>query len=106
MVEDEEWTAGVVMHHIARGHRQMVDWIGPVRRGHEIAKTAEIDADNAHHAPRVLPWRSFAGSARYPRRLRARQRDGSDSRAAGAGSGSSLSDAPGRRPNRGPTADK
>lgn len=51
MVEGENWTVGVVIHHIARGHRQMVDWLGHVRRGEAIAKTAaEIDDDNAHHA--------------------------------------------------------
>ncbi|HEY5251229.1 MAG TPA: DinB family protein [Acidimicrobiales bacterium] len=51
MVEGEGWTVGVVLHHIAPGHGQMVDWIGHVRRGHDIAKTAsEIDADNAGHA--------------------------------------------------------
>jgi hypothetical protein len=51
MVEGENWTVGVVIHHIARGHRQMIDWLGHVRRGAEIAKTAaEIDEDNARHA--------------------------------------------------------
>ncbi len=51
MVEGENWSVGVVVHHIACGHRQMVDWLGHVRRGAEIATTAEqIDEDNARHA--------------------------------------------------------
>jgi hypothetical protein len=51
VVSGEDWPVGVVMHHIAAGHQQMIDWLGHVRRGEEIAKTAaEIDADNARHA--------------------------------------------------------
>lgn len=51
MVTGEDWPVGVVMHHIALGHLQMIDWLGLVRRGEEIAKTAaEIDADNVRHA--------------------------------------------------------
>jgi uncharacterized damage-inducible protein DinB len=47
----EDWTVGVVLHHVALGHRQMVDWLGHVRRGEAITKTAaEIDDDNARHA--------------------------------------------------------
>lgn len=50
-VAGEEWTVGVVLHHIALGHQQMVDWLGHVRRGEAITKTAtEIDDDNARHA--------------------------------------------------------
>jgi DinB superfamily len=56
MVTGEDWPVGVVMHHIAVGHLQMLDWLGRARRGDAITKTAsEIDADNARHA------RDFAG---------------------------------------------
>jgi Mycothiol maleylpyruvate isomerase N-terminal domain len=51
MVEGEGWTVGVVMHHVAMGHRQMLDWLDHARRGEPITKTAaEIDSDNARHA--------------------------------------------------------
>jgi hypothetical protein len=51
VVTGEEWSVGVVLHHIAVGHLQMIDWLGRVRRGEDITKTAaEIDADNARHA--------------------------------------------------------
>jgi hypothetical protein len=51
MVAGEGWTVGVVLHHIATGHRQMLGWLGHAGRGEVIAKTAEeIDDDNARHA--------------------------------------------------------
>jgi hypothetical protein len=51
MVAGEDWTVGVVLHHIALGHQQMIDWLGHLRRGEAIVKTAaEIDDDNARHA--------------------------------------------------------
>lgn len=51
MVTGEDWSVGVVMHHIAVGHVQMLDWLDRARRGDAITKTAsEIDADNARHA--------------------------------------------------------
>jgi hypothetical protein len=54
MVEGEDWPVGVVVHHIAEGHLQMIDWLGRARRGDPITITAsEIDADNARHA---LEW--------------------------------------------------
>lgn len=50
-VAGEDWTVGVVLHHIARGHGQMLDWLDHSRRGEAILKTAaEIDDDNARHA--------------------------------------------------------
>jgi len=59
MVSGENWPVGVVMHHIAVGHLQMLDWLGRARRGEEITKTAsEIDDDNARHA------HDFAGVTR------------------------------------------
>lgn len=51
MVAGEDWPVGVVLHHIATGHVQMLGWLGLARGGEEIGKTAaEIDADNARHA--------------------------------------------------------
>jgi uncharacterized damage-inducible protein DinB len=51
VVPGEEWSVGVVVHHVARGHLQMVEWLGRARRGQAITKTAaEIDDDNARHA--------------------------------------------------------
>jgi hypothetical protein len=59
MVAGEDWPVGVVLHHIAIGHQQMLGWLDLARRGEEIAKTAaEIDADNARHA------HDFAGVTR------------------------------------------
>lgn len=50
-VAGEDWPVGVVLHHIAMGHLQMVDWLGRARHHEEITKTAaEIDEDNAGHA--------------------------------------------------------
>jgi hypothetical protein len=51
MVEGENWPVGVVMHHIAMGHLQMMDWLDRARRGDAIVTTAsDIDDDNARHA--------------------------------------------------------
>ncbi len=51
MVSGEDWPVGVVVHHIAVGHLQMIDWLGRARCGDAITKSAaEIDSDNA--APR------------------------------------------------------
>jgi hypothetical protein len=51
MVTGEQWPVGVVLHHVAVGHRLMIDWLGRARRGEDITITAaEIDADNARHA--------------------------------------------------------
>jgi hypothetical protein len=59
MVSGEDWSVGVVMHHIAVGHLQMLDWLGRASRGEAIEKSgAEIDADNARHA------QDFAGVTR------------------------------------------
>ena len=50
-VAGEDWTVGVVLHHIAGGHVQMRDWLGRARRGQAIVQTAaQIDEDNARHA--------------------------------------------------------
>jgi hypothetical protein len=59
LVTGEDWPVAVVLHHIAVGHLQMIDWLGRARRGEDISITAaEIDADNARHA------RDWAGVSR------------------------------------------
>jgi DinB family protein len=59
MVSGEDWSVAVVMHHIAVGHVQMLDWVGRASRGEAVDKSgAEIDADNARHA------QDFAGVTR------------------------------------------
>lgn len=59
MVSGEDWSVGVVMHHIAVGHLQMLDWLGRASRGEAVDKSGtEIDADNARHA------QDFAGVTR------------------------------------------
>jgi hypothetical protein len=59
MVSGEDWSVGLVAHHIAVGHLQMLDWLGRASRGEAVEKTgAEIDADNARHA------RDYAGVTR------------------------------------------
>jgi len=59
MVSGEDWPVGVVMHHIAVGHRQVLGWLRRASEGDEITKSAaEIDADNAVHA------HDFAGVTR------------------------------------------
>ena len=51
MVAGEDWPVGVVLHHVAVGHLQMIDWLGRACHHEEITKTAaEIDEDNAGHA--------------------------------------------------------
>jgi len=58
-VSGENWPVGVVLHHIATGHGQMIGRLEQARRGAAIAKTAaDIDADNARHA------HDFAGVTR------------------------------------------
>ncbi|HXQ59624.1 MAG TPA: DinB family protein [Acidimicrobiales bacterium] len=70
MVRGEEWPVGVVLHHIATGHEQMLRWLGLARRGEEILTTAaDIDADNARHA------RDNAGVSR-PETVEALRRNG------------------------------
>ncbi len=59
MVVGEDWPVGVVLHHVAVGHLQMIDWLGRARCGEAITTSAaEIDADNERHA------HDFAGVTR------------------------------------------
>jgi hypothetical protein len=53
-VPGEEWTVGVVLHHIAEGHAHGVEWLGEMASGRGVSETAEeIDRDNAAHAARA-----------------------------------------------------
>ncbi len=54
MVPGEGWTVGVVLHHVAEGHRQGLRWLESMARGHGVVSTAEeIDRVNAAHAVRA-----------------------------------------------------
>jgi len=51
VVPGEGWTVGVVIHHIAEGHAQMLRWLQSMVRGEGVAESAEeIDRANAAHA--------------------------------------------------------
>jgi hypothetical protein len=53
-VPGEEWTVGVVLHHVAEGHEQGLRWIDAMAHGDGVADTAEgIDLVNAAHAVRA-----------------------------------------------------
>jgi hypothetical protein len=53
-VSDEEWTVGVVLHHIAESHGNSERWLGEMARGDGVRDTAEeIDRANAAHAVRA-----------------------------------------------------
>jgi hypothetical protein len=59
-VPGEEWTVGVVLHHIAEGHAHGVEWLGEMASGRGVSETAEeIDRDNAAHAA----WAGSVGPA-------------------------------------------
>ena len=50
-VPGEEWTVGVVIHHIAESHDSGVRWLAGMARGDGVPDTAEeIDRANAAHA--------------------------------------------------------
>jgi hypothetical protein len=54
VVPGEQWTVGVVMHHIAEGHEHGLQWLSRMARGQAVEDTAEgIDQDNAEHAARA-----------------------------------------------------
>jgi hypothetical protein len=51
LVPGENWSVGVVLHHIAVGHLQCLRWLGHLSGGEAVPDTAaQIDADNAQHA--------------------------------------------------------
>jgi hypothetical protein len=53
-VPGEEWSVGVVLHHIAEGHGQATRWLQGMRSGRGVTETAEdIDRANAAHAVRA-----------------------------------------------------
>ena len=53
-VPGEEWTVGVVIHHIAESHDSGARWLAGMARGDGVPDTAEeIDRVNAAHAERA-----------------------------------------------------
>ena len=53
-VPGEEWTVGVVVHHIGEGHANALRWLDGMARGDGVSDTAEgIDEANALHARRA-----------------------------------------------------
>jgi hypothetical protein len=53
-VPGEGWPVGVVLHHIAEGHQNVVRWLEGMARGDGVTDTAEeIDRANAAHAARA-----------------------------------------------------
>ena len=50
-VPGENWSVGVVLHHIAEGHGQSARWLRAMSRGKGVPDTAaDIDRANAAHA--------------------------------------------------------
>jgi DinB superfamily len=50
-VPGEEWSVGVVLHHIAEGHGQSARWLRAMSGGQAVTETAaDIDRANAAHA--------------------------------------------------------
>ncbi len=50
-VPGENWSVGVVLHHIAEGHGQTARWLRAMSRGQGVPDTAaDIDRANAAHA--------------------------------------------------------
>jgi len=53
-VPGEDWSVGVVLHHIAEGHGQSSRWLQAISNGEAVPETAEdIDRANAAHAVRA-----------------------------------------------------
>jgi uncharacterized damage-inducible protein DinB len=54
VVPGEQWSVGVVVHHIAEGHEHGLQWLSRMAQGQAVEDTAEgIDQDNAAHATRA-----------------------------------------------------
>lgn len=54
VVPGEEWSVGVVLHHIAEGHGNGLAWLEVMAQGRAITDTAAgIDQKNVEHATRV-----------------------------------------------------
>jgi hypothetical protein len=53
VVQGEEWTVGVVLHHVAEGHAQGMKWLALMAAGTDVTDSAEdIDRHNIEHAER------------------------------------------------------
>ena len=53
-VPGEDWTVGVVLHHIAEGHANGLRWLRSMASGEGVSESAEdIDKANAAHATRA-----------------------------------------------------
>ena len=53
-VPGEDWTVGVVLHHIAVGHANGLRWLRSMASGEGVSESAEdIDKANAAHATRA-----------------------------------------------------
>jgi hypothetical protein len=51
MVPGEEWTVGVVLHHIADGHTSGMAWLQSMARGEAVNDSAgDVDSHNLDHA--------------------------------------------------------
>jgi hypothetical protein len=51
VVPGEEWTVGVVLHHVAEGHAQGARWLRSMAAGEGVADTGDdIDRHNVTHA--------------------------------------------------------
>jgi hypothetical protein len=51
VVPGEEWTVGVVIHHIAEGHTGVQGWLAAMVAGEAVSDTAaDIDGNNVVHA--------------------------------------------------------
>ena len=78
-VPGEEWTVGVVLHHIGESYGTSARWLAGMARGEGVPETAEeIDRANAVHAVQVActtPAETFAllmdGGPRLEAQLRA-----------------------------------
>jgi hypothetical protein len=54
VVPGEEWTVGVVLHHIAEGHQNGLRWLNAMANGNPVTDTAaSIDEKNVAHADRA-----------------------------------------------------
>ena len=70
-VPGEDWTVGVVLHHIAEGHTNGLRWLRSMASGEGVSETAE-DIDNANAAARSLPMGHPRQSAQIGHRPRPR----------------------------------
>jgi hypothetical protein len=53
VVPGEDWTVGVVLHHIAEGHAQGLRWLSTMARGEAVTDSSDdIHGRNVEHASR------------------------------------------------------